>query len=122
MKIKKKLSISQKWIGDYSTYFKYKGALESQGWELNIKVSKDSIIAFGDGYQIGFKDELTPEDLGDKLILHHKTNLYGYTLGSKLNPEFVITKDGDNYFILSEWISDIEEIPKKIGYKLNKTD
>lgn len=116
-----KTSISKKWIGNYSSYFKYKDS-EGNGWELNITVDKDSIFASGDGYQMGFKDVLTSEDLGDKLVLYHKHNLYGYKLGSSMKPEFIITKKGDSYFILSGWISDIEETPTNIGYKLNKIE
>ncbi|MDR2204877.1 MAG: hypothetical protein LBE36_01790 [Flavobacteriaceae bacterium] len=119
---KKNLSISQKWTGSYTAYFNYGNTGENTGWELNIDINADSIIASGDGYQMGFKDELIAEDLGNKIVLYHKKNLYGYMLGAKMNPEFVIEKTGNEYFIISDWISDVEEEPTSLGYKLNKKD
>lgn len=119
----KNQSISENWIGNYNTYFNY-GDIggENAGWELNIEIYVDSIIASGDGYQMGFKDELIFEDLGEKLILYHKKNLYGYKLGEKMKPEFIIQKKDNEYFILSEWISDVKENPMGLGYRLEKID
>lgn len=42
------------------------------GWDLEININEENIIAYGSGYQIGFKDELTAMEEGNKLILKHK--------------------------------------------------
>lgn len=89
---------------------------------MNIEIKVDGIVASGDGYQMGFKDELIGTDSGNKILLHHKNNIYGYKLGKKMNPEFVIEKYGNEYYILSDWISDVKEKPTNIGYKLTKID
>lgn len=67
-----KIKLSNKWIGKYNAYYSYgKIGGENAGWNLNIEISNDSIIATGDGYQIGFKDLLTAKENDDKLVLNH---------------------------------------------------
>lgn len=115
-------SISNKWLGTYKTYFNYGeiGGVKA-GWKLEIKIDKDNIIASGDGYQIGFKDELMMIEEGDRLILKHKKNLDGYSLGENMNPEFVLFEDKGKYYVQSEWVdSDVLTKPEKNGYKINK--
>lgn len=114
--------ISNKWIGKYSTYFSYgKIGGENAGWNLDIEISNDSIIATGDGYQIGFKDLLTTKENDNELVLNHLKNLNGYKLGAKMNPEFILIEDKGKYFIKTKWIdNDIVTKPKKLGYEIIK--
>lgn len=117
-----KIKIPNKWIGKYSTYFSYgKIGGENAGWNLDIEISNDSIIATGDGYQIGFKDILTAKENDNELVLNHLKNLNGYKLGAKMNPEFILIEDKEKYFIKTKWIdNDIVTKPKKLGYEIIK--
>ncbi|UFH30398.1 hypothetical protein LNP04_10435 [Chryseobacterium sp. C-71] len=114
--------ISNKWFGNYTAWFSY-GEIGGQnvGWELEIKINKENIIASGNGYQIGFTDELNALEDGNKLILKHKKNIDGYTLGENMDTEFVLINDNGKYFIQSKWIdSDILTKPDQKGYKISK--
>jgi len=117
-----KMKLSNKWIGKYSTYFSYgKIGGENAGWNLDIEISNDSIIANGEGYQIGFKDLLIAKEKDNQLILNHLKNLNGYKLGAKMNPEFVLIENKGKYFIKTKWIdSDIVTKPKELGYEIIK--
>lgn len=117
-----KVTPSNKWFGKYSAYYSYgKIGGENAGWTLDIKISNDSIIASGDGYQIGFTDLLITKENGNELILNHLKNLNGYNLGSKMNPEFVLIENKGKYFIKTKWIdSDIVTKPKELGYEIFK--
>ncbi len=114
--------MSQKWLGTYSAYFSYGeiGGL-NVGWALTIEINSDSIKATGDGYQMGFIDLLTAKENKNELILNHLKNLYGYTLGVDMNPEFILIEKNGKYFIKSDWIDyDIKTKPKKLGYEIEK--
>ncbi len=50
------------------------------GWDLEINITGENSIASGNGYQIGFKDELTATEEGNKLILKHKKILMAILL------------------------------------------
>lgn len=117
-----KVTPSNKWFGTYSAYYSYgKIGGENAGWTLDIKISNDSIIASGDGYQIGFTDLLIAKENGNELLLNHFKNLNGYNLGSKMNPEFVLIENKGKYFIKTKWIdSDIVTKPKELGYEILK--
>lgn len=114
--------ISNKWIGKYSTYFSYgKIGGDNAGWDLEIEISNDSIIAIGEGHQIGFKDLLLAKENGSELILSHSENLNGYKLGAKMNPEFVLIENKGKYFITTKWIDgDIVTKPNQLGYEITK--
>lgn len=114
--------ISVDWYGKYSTFFSY-GEIggHNTGWILEIEISKDNIRATGEGYQISFTDILTANEEGNKLILSHLKNINGYKLGEKMNPEFVLLKNENSYFINSNWIDkDIINKPKSLGYEISK--
>ncbi|MFC3158340.1 hypothetical protein SAMN05443633_12226 [Chryseobacterium arachidis] len=118
----KNLEIDQKWYGTYRIRFEYGkiGGINA-GWDLEILINKNQIIASGNGYQIGFKDELTATAEGNKLVLKHKKNIDGYTLGEDMNPEFILIEDNGLFYIQSEWIdSDIITKPEKKGFKITK--
>lgn len=114
--------ISDKWIGKYSMYLSYgKIGDQNTGWALDIEITKENIIATGEGYQIGFRDLLTAKENDSKLILNHLENLSGYDLGAKMIPEFTIIEYNNKYFIRSKWIdSDIITKPEKNGYLIEK--
>lgn len=115
-------NISADWYGKYSSFFSY-GQIggDNAGWILEIDISKDNIKATGDGYQISFSDLLTAKEEGDKLILYHLKNINGYKLGEKMDPEFVLIKKGNIFFINSNWIDkDIITKPKSLGYEITK--
>jgi hypothetical protein len=114
--------MSNKWIGKYSTYFSYgKIGGENAGWNLEIEISNDSIIATGDGYQIGFTDLLIARERDNELVLNHLKNLKGYKLGTKMDPEFVLIENKGKYFIKTKWIdSDIVTKPNQLGYEIIK--
>ena len=116
------IKLSNKWIGKYSTYFSYgKIGGENAGWNLEIEISNDSIIAAGDGYQIGFTDLLIAKESDNELVLNHLKNLKGYKLGTKMDPEFVLIENKGKYFIKTKWIdSDIVTKPNKLGYEITK--
>ena len=121
-KVDKVNLISNKWFGTYNTWFSY-GEIggTNAGWELEININKENIIASGNGYQIGFTDELNAVEDGNKLILKYKKNIDGYTLGENMNTEFVLIEDKGKYFVQSEWVdSDILTKPEKYGYKIMK--
>lgn len=116
-------AISNKWTGVYTAYFSYeKIGGEKTGWELNISINKDSILAFGDGYQMGFKDLLLGEEYEDKILLYHKENIYGYKQGKKMTPEFTIHKNNNDFFVTSDWISDVSNNSTELGYRLEKVN
>ncbi|MBZ4044408.1 hypothetical protein [Flavobacterium hibisci] len=117
-----KIKIPNKWIGKYTAYFSYgKIGGENAGWNLDIEISNDSIIASGDGYLIGFKDLLAAKESNNELVLNHLKNLNGYKLGAKMNPEFVLIENKGKYFIKTKWIdSDIVTKPKELGYEIIK--
>ncbi|NML70329.1 hypothetical protein HHL23_11020 [Chryseobacterium sp. RP-3-3] len=117
-----KSNIDKKWYGIYKTRLDYgKIGGMNVGWDLEININSDNITASGSGYQIGFKDEVTAMEEGNKLILKYKKNLDGYTLGENMNPEFILIKDNRNFYIQSEWIdSDIITKPDKNGFKISK--
>lgn len=114
--------ISNKWIGKYSTCFSYgKIGGENAGWNLDIEISNDTIIATGDGYQIGFTDLLIAKESDNELVLNHLKNLKGYKLGTKMDPEFVLIESKGKYFITTKWIdSDIVTKPNQLGYEIIK--
>jgi hypothetical protein len=114
--------IDKKWYGLYETRFNYgKIGGMNAGWDLEINITGENSIASGNGYQIGFKDELTATEEGNKLILKHKKNLDGYTLGKNMDPEFVLIEDNGSFYVQSEWIdSDIITKPETKGFKIAK--
>jgi hypothetical protein len=115
-------SFNQKWIGDYFTKLSY-GQIQGIYTNLliNIKITKDSIIASGEGNQISFKDLLSVKENNNKLILNQLKNLSGYDVGKTMNPEFTLIEDGGKYYIQSKWIdSEIITKPKKLGYEIKK--
>ncbi|KPH14199.1 hypothetical protein AMQ68_01345 [Chryseobacterium sp. ERMR1:04] len=111
-----------KWNGTYTSRLDYgNGAGINNGWDLEIHINNENISASGNGYQIGFKDELTAVEDGNKLILKHKKNIDGYSLGENMNPEFVLIEDKGKYYFKSEWVdSDIITKPQKNGYEIHK--
>ena len=119
-----KVKLSSKWTGKYSAYYSYgKIGGENAGWNLDIKISNDSIIASGDGYQIGFTDLLIAKENGNELLLNHFKNLNGYNLGENMNPEFVLIENKGKYFIKTKWIDDdIITKPKELGYEILKNE
>ncbi len=110
------------WNGEYVAYFSYgKIGGVNAGWELTIKISADSIIATGEGYQMYFKDALKAVPGQNKLTLIHLKHLEGYQQGNKMKPEFTIVKDKGNFYIKSDWIGlDVLEKPKANGYLIEK--
>lgn len=111
------------WIGQYSGYFDYGNTGgQNSGWELNINISNSNIIAKGDGFQIGFEDELSLIETSDNEIqLKHKKNISGYKQGQKMNPEFTLKKVGQKFYINSKWItSDVKNKKNKEGYLIEK--
>lgn len=113
---------SKKWTGIYSCYFSY-GEIggEEAGWNLKLEVFEDSIKASGEGYQIGFCDLLNAEENNHTLVLNHHKNLSGYSLGKKMNPEFILIEDQGKYYIKSNWIDkDILTKPEKLGFRTEK--
>ncbi|VFA43395.1 hypothetical protein [Chryseobacterium indologenes] len=117
------IAINKKWYGIYKVRLNYGeiGGMNA-GWDLEINITGENSIASGNGYQIGFKDELTATEEGNKLILKHKKNLDGYTLGKNMDPEFILIEDNGNFYVQSEWIdSDIITKPQKDGFKIIKT-
>ncbi|WP_326983276.1 hypothetical protein VUJ46_01640 [Chryseobacterium sp. MYb264] len=117
-----KNNIDKKWLGTYTARFAYGqiGGINA-GWDLEIKITNDQTIASGNGYQIGFIDELRAIAEGNRLILKHKENRQGYTLGEKMNPEFILIEDHGIYYVQSEWIdSDIITKPEAKGFKISK--
>jgi hypothetical protein len=115
-------NISQKWYGDYSVWLDY-GNIGGQnaGYEIILEITKDSIKATGEGFQISFIDLLTAKEENNKLNLYHSRNLYGYKQGKYMNPEFVLIKDQENYYLKTQWISkDVRTKPKKLGYEIVK--
>lgn len=117
-----KNSISNKWIGKYSTYFSYgKIGGDNAGWSLEIEIKENEIKATGDGYQVSFIDLLTANENKNELTLNHLKNVFGYKLGANMNPEFTITEDNGKYYIKSKWIDgDIITKSDKLGYKIDK--
>lgn len=115
-------NIDKKWYGVYNTRFDYgKIGGMNAGWDLEININSEQIIVSGSGYQIGFKDEVTATQEGNKLILKYKKNLDGYTLGENMNPEFILTEDNGRFYVQSEWIdSDIITKPEVKGFKISK--
>jgi|GEM_PF-3746517 len=115
-------SISSKWYGIYKVWFDYgKIGGVNAGWELKINIDKAVITASGNGYQIGFTDQLEAVEEGNKLILRYKKNIDGYSLGENMNPEFLLIEDNGKYYIQSEWVdSDILTKAEKNGYKISK--
>ncbi|AZA81934.1 hypothetical protein C1637_24725 [Chryseobacterium lactis] len=114
--------IDKKWYGIYKVRFDYGeiGGMNA-GWDLEININGENITASGSGYQIGFKDELTATEKGNRLILKHKKNLDGYTLGKNMDPEFVLIEDNGSFYVQSEWIdSDIITKPETNGFKIVK--
>ncbi len=88
------------------------------GWELEIDISNNRMIARGDGYQMGFLDELNFEQSNeDEIHLKYKRNISGYNLGHKMEPEFILKKINEKIYIDSEWISnDVTNKKTKKGY------
>ncbi|WBV51292.1 hypothetical protein [Chryseobacterium gambrini] len=115
-------SISKKWLGIYKARFNYgKIGGVNAGWDLEINVNKATITASGNGYQIGFMDELNAVEKDNKLVLNYKKNIDGLSLGENMNPEFIITEENGKYYIQSEWIDvDVLTKPKKNGYEIYK--
>jgi len=114
--------ISSKWIGKYNAYFSYGqiGGVNA-GWSLKLEISKDTIKANGEGYQISFTDLLIATDNNNQLILNHYKNQSGYSLGEKMNPEIILIEDKGSYFIKTKWIDkDIITKSKKLGYEIFK--
>lgn len=121
-KFEKANLISSKWFGNYTAWFSYGeiGGMNT-GWKLEIDINKENIRASGNGYQIGFIDELNAVEDGNKLILKYKNNIDGYTLGENMDPEFVLINDSGKYYIESKWVdSDILTKPEKYGYVIIK--
>lgn len=115
-------NISEKWYGNYSVWLDY-GDIGGQkvGYEIIIEITKDSIKATGDGFQMSFIDLLTAKEENSKLILYHSRNLYGYKQGGGMNPEFVLIEDKGNYYLTTQWVSqDVITKPKKLGYEIIK--
>lgn len=114
--------IDKKWIGNYSVKLNY-GETQGlySGLTIKIMIKKDSILASGEGYQIGFKDLLSANNDGNKLIFNQLKNLEGNDLGSTMKPEFILIEQGGKYYIQSEWI-DSEFVNKKnnLGYEIEK--
>lgn len=117
-----KVKLSNKWIGNYNAYYSYgKIGGENAGWSLEIEILTDRIVATGSGYQIGFTDLLIAKENGNELLLNHFKNLSGYSLGAKMNPEFVLIENNGKYFIKTKWIdNDIITKPKDLGYEIIK--
>ncbi|SDJ20870.1 hypothetical protein [Chryseobacterium jejuense] len=115
-------NIDKKWYGVYNTRFDYgKIGGMNAGWDLEIIINSEQIVGSGSGYQIGFKDEVTATQEGNKLVLKYKKNLDGYTLGESMNPEFILTEDNGSFYVQSEWIdSDIITKPEAKGFKISK--
>ncbi|MBB6369172.1 hypothetical protein [Chryseobacterium shigense] len=115
-------NIDQKWYGIYKARFDYgKIGGVNAGWDLEIHIDSNHITVSGSGYQIGFKDEVTATEEENKLILKYKKNIDGYSLGKNMNPEFILIKDNDNFYIQSEWIdSDIITKPEAKGFIISK--
>ncbi|WP_412850358.1 hypothetical protein ACL0VS_11930 [Chryseobacterium sp. PMSZPI] len=116
------IAINKKWYGIYKVRLNYGeiGGMKA-GWDLEININGENITASGSGYQIGFKDELTATEMGNKLILKHKNNLDGYTLGKNMDPEFILIEDNGSFYVQSEWIdSDIITKPETKGFKILK--
>lgn len=119
-----KNNISEKWYGNYSIWLDY-GEIggEKVGYAITIDITKDSIKATGDGFQIGFEDLLSVKEEGNKLILYHMKNLYGYKQGEDMNPKFIMIEDCNNYYITTPWInSDVITKPNKLGYNITKNN
>jgi hypothetical protein len=116
-------SISSSWVGKYFVYFDY-GNINSQntGWELVIDINRSNITAKGDGFQIGFEDQLYMFEISQNEIqLKHKKNISGYKLGKKMNPEFTLKKIENKFYVDSKWISlDVKNKKSKDGYLIEK--
>lgn len=115
-------TISNKWFGTYKTRFSY-GEIggTNAGWDLEITVNEKNITATGNGYQIGFKDELLANENGNELTFKFKKNIEGYSLGESMNPEFILKEFNGKYYLESEWIdSDIITKPEKNGFVVKK--
>lgn len=118
-----KSKISSSWIGKFSTYFDYgDNGGQNTGWELEINITDDKIIARGDGFQMGFLDELSLQENNEiEIYLKHKKNISGYKLGQKMEPEFVIKKVDQKFYIDSKWISnDVKNKKNTHGYLIEK--
>lgn len=114
--------IDKKWIGNYSVKLNY-GETQGlySGLTIKIMIKKDSILASGEGYQIGFKDLLSANNDGNKLIFNQLKNLEGNDLGSTMKPEFILIEQGGKYYIQSEWIdSDFVNKKNNLGYEIEK--
>ncbi|XZF14370.1 hypothetical protein ACTHGU_21520 [Chitinophagaceae bacterium MMS25-I14] len=112
---------NKKWLGNYAIWVSYgKIGGITAGLDIVINVTKDSILAKGDGYEMGFIDILTATENSNKLILHFKKNIYGYTQGKSMSPEFIITNVKDKYYLETAWIDqDVITKRTKYGYKID---
>ena len=111
------------WLGKYTAYFSYGDiAGQAAGWELEINITKGKITAKGEGFQMGFVDELKATVSDSKLILTHLKNVSGYTTGKKMSPEFTLTNNKGKFYVKSEWIAsaDVKEKPTAFGYKIDR--
>jgi galactitol-specific phosphotransferase system IIB component len=114
--------INKKWFGNYIAELSY-GEIEGMNSSLTIqiKITKDSIIAKGEGYQMAFKDLLSAKENDNVLILNQLKNLDGYDTGSTMKPEFTLIEENGKYYVKSEWIdSEVITPQKKLGFEIVK--
>lgn len=110
------------WSGSYSAYFNY-GEIAGQnaGWALEINIKDGKATASGNGYQMAFADELSAEENSDGLTLKHLKNISGYKTGSRMNPEFILTKHNGKFYVKTDWIGyDITNPSTTNGYEIEK--